>query len=175
MSTPRVYIACLSSYNNGDLHGDWINLDGSEEISRRISLILDSSQTPEAEEYAIHDHEYCGSIYEYSGIDELKQIAKAYQAAQSEGIEWADLVAYCEYQSEDLSPEAVTSYQERFAGSACSLQEWCESFLEESSQFDECSDTLRRYFNIEAYARDMEINDVFTIDRPGETLVFWHQ
>lgn len=175
MSTPRVYIACLSSYNNGDLHGDWINLNGSEEISRRISLILDSSPVSKAKEYAIHDHEYCGNIHEYSGIDEINEIVNAYQAAQSEGIEWADLVAYCEYQSEDLSPEAVKSYQERFAGSAYSLQAWCESFLEESGQFEECSETLRRYFNIEAYARDLEINDVFTIDRLGETLVFWHQ
>ncbi len=175
MSKPRAYVACLASYNNGDLHGSWIELDGGENISERIAKMLASSPAPDAEEYAIHDHEFCGDLHEYSGIDDLNKIADAYETAHSEGIEWADLVAYCEYQSEDLTPEAVRTYQERFAGSASSIESWCDDYLEDSGQIEEIPDNLRSYFNIEAYARDMEINDVFTIDRPGEILVFWHQ
>ena len=33
---------------------------------------------------------------------------------------------------------------------------------------------LQYYFNFESYARDMEINDVFTVSISGNTHVFWH-
>ncbi|WP_197724637.1 antirestriction protein ArdA [Sphingobium amiense] len=31
-TTPRIYVACLAAYNNGYLHGEWINeeADASE-------------------------------------------------------------------------------------------------------------------------------------------------
>ena len=27
MDTPKIYVACLAAYNNGILHGQWINVD----------------------------------------------------------------------------------------------------------------------------------------------------
>jgi antirestriction protein len=41
---PRIYVACLSAYNAGKLHGAWIDVDGKdadalqEEITRRVLL-----------------------------------------------------------------------------------------------------------------------------------------
>lgn len=45
--TPRVYIACLASYNNGTLHGAWIDADQEpEDIQDAINQILRDSKYP---------------------------------------------------------------------------------------------------------------------------------
>ena len=56
--TPRIYVACLAAYNNGQLHGAWIDADQSADaIHEEIRAMLASSPTPGAEEWAIHDYE----------------------------------------------------------------------------------------------------------------------
>ncbi|MEA9660691.1 antirestriction protein ArdA [Xanthomonas campestris] len=48
MSTPRIYVACLASYNNGVLHGRWIELDGADldEVRGEIAEMLRESEFP---------------------------------------------------------------------------------------------------------------------------------
>jgi len=36
--TPRVYVACLASYNNGILHGEWIDATDADEIREEIAF-----------------------------------------------------------------------------------------------------------------------------------------
>ena len=53
-----IYVACLASYNNGCLHGAWLDLthvSHVEDIQEGIDWVLATSPTPGAEEYAIHD------------------------------------------------------------------------------------------------------------------------
>ena len=53
-----VYIACLASYNNGILHGAWLDLEGDideEDIQAGIDWVLATSPEPGAEEWAMHD------------------------------------------------------------------------------------------------------------------------
>ncbi len=57
-STPRIYIACLAAYNNGHLHGAWIDADqDADQIRDAIAAMLARSPVEDAEEYAIHDYE----------------------------------------------------------------------------------------------------------------------
>ncbi len=44
----RIYAACLASYNNGTLHGEWIDLDGKDEsdVDEEIRLMLKASPYP---------------------------------------------------------------------------------------------------------------------------------
>jgi antirestriction protein len=45
--TPRIYVACLSAYNNGHLHGRWIDADrDADDIRKDIKSML--SQSPMA-------------------------------------------------------------------------------------------------------------------------------
>ncbi|MDT9165744.1 antirestriction protein ArdA, partial [Escherichia coli] len=55
---PRIYVACLAAYNNGILHGAWI--DAAREpwaIYDDIRRMLRASPITDAEEWAIHDYE----------------------------------------------------------------------------------------------------------------------
>lgn len=52
------YIACLASYNNGTLHGAWVDLELVEDvddIQECIAWVMATSSEPGAEEYAVHD------------------------------------------------------------------------------------------------------------------------
>ncbi len=52
----RIYVACLVAYNNGNLHGAWINACQDEDaIHNEIRDMLKASPIENAEEYAIHD------------------------------------------------------------------------------------------------------------------------
>ncbi|HBL92812.1 MAG TPA: hypothetical protein DD375_04790, partial [Hyphomonas sp.] len=51
---PRVYVACLAAYNNGRLHGAWINATEPDEIMEHVRAMLAASPEPDAEEWAIH-------------------------------------------------------------------------------------------------------------------------
>ena len=55
---PRIYVACLASYNAGTLHGKWINANqDADDIAAEVTAMLAESPEPGAEEWAIHDSE----------------------------------------------------------------------------------------------------------------------
>ena len=57
-SSPRIYVACLAAYNNGFLHGAWIDADhDADQIRDEIVTMLARSPIAHAEEYATHDFE----------------------------------------------------------------------------------------------------------------------
>lgn len=77
-ATPQIYVACLASYNNGDLHGDWINCDqDAEGINKEIKAMLELSDEEDAEEFAIHDFDQWQGIQidEYESIDKVAELA----------------------------------------------------------------------------------------------------
>jgi len=51
---PRVYVACLAAYNNGRLHGAWIEVTKPDVIMEHVRAMLAASPEPNAEEWAIH-------------------------------------------------------------------------------------------------------------------------
>jgi len=52
---PQIYIACLSAYNNGKLHGNWVTVDGDvDDLEAAIAEVIKTSPEPDAEEWAIH-------------------------------------------------------------------------------------------------------------------------
>ena len=56
---PAIWVGCLAAYNNGRLHGRWIDLAKDlEDIEEEIQNILKSSPEPNAEEWEIMDTEY---------------------------------------------------------------------------------------------------------------------
>lgn len=75
---PRIYVASLSDYNNGRLHGCWIRAaQAPERIYDEIRQMLDASPSPNAEEWVIHDHEGLGSrpLAETESIDIISRTA----------------------------------------------------------------------------------------------------
>lgn len=78
MDTPQIYVACLAAYNNGILHGEWI--DATQDVNTiydEIHKMLANSPIEDAEEFAIHDFEGFGGaqIDEYDSINDVAELA----------------------------------------------------------------------------------------------------
>lgn len=78
MDTPQIYVACLAAYNNGILHGEWIDAtQDANTIYDEIHEMLAKSPIEDAEEFAIHDFEGFGGaqISEYDSINDVAELA----------------------------------------------------------------------------------------------------
>ena len=162
----RIYMACLASYNNGILHGCWIDpLEGVEAVQEAIAKMLAASPTEGAEEYALHGYEgFEGvSLSEYEGLESIYEMAFFIEDNTSLG---AALIA--QFHSLEDAKIAITDH---YAGCYRSVEDFAQEITEETTDIP---DSLRFYIDYEKMARDMLINDVFAIELAhDEVHVFW--
>ena len=166
-SNPRIYVACLAAYNNGFLHGAWIDADqDAGQIRDEIAGMLVRSPVEDSEEYAIHDYEgFEGvSISDYAGIDSVARIATfiAEHGALGAGL--------LEQFGGDMD-HAESTLEDGYQGQFASLADYMEELTTESVTIPEA---LRYYVDWEGMARDAEMGgDLFTIETAhGEVHVF---
>ncbi|MCB8911077.1 antirestriction protein ArdA [Rhodococcus rhodochrous] len=174
----RVYVASLSDYNAGVLHGEWFDLDvysDAEELMTDIqTMVLDKSPTAAkdpftvAEEWAIHDYEGFGGfrIGEYEDLQALIDFAEMIDAHGQPFAIWA------EYQGYTLSeaPEHEQSFVDSFIGNVTVFDYAC-SCAEDLLQG--VPDEVARYFDYQQYARDMVMaGDVFEVVDGGDSYLF---
>lgn len=163
----RIYAACLASYNNGILHGCWI--DGEQDVEAIYTEnreMLKASPIADAEEYVIHDYEgFAGvSIAEYQGIEIIVELAAFI-------VEHGELGSkLLEYFGDDIV-EAQTMMDERYYGCYSSVADYAEELTEEITTVP----THHRYYvDYEKLAQDMEINDILAIEAGLEEVhIFW--
>lgn len=156
---PAIYIACLSAYNNGKLHGAWINADRDvDEIQEDIEYILSYSPEDDAEEWAIHDYQgFEGlKISEYEGIENVSQLAIA---IAEHGKPFA---VYCNYHCDDAT---VDNFLESYQGCYESEEDFVEEMLKEQGTFAqvEAIGLNPSYIDLEAIARDWFIDSYFSV------------
>jgi antirestriction protein len=153
--TPRVYFASLSAYNNGILHGAWVDLEFKdedqiqEEINAMLKTCPEGLKGEPSEEWAIHDFELGGiKIGESESLADLVKIA---EALENHGE--AFVMAYDNFGNVD---EAVTACEDSYQGVHDSLTAYAEDYMEQTGGLSECPEVLRRYFDFEAFGRDCE-------------------
>ncbi len=162
----RIYVACLAAYNNGILHGAWIDARQDEDAIRdEINAMLKASPEPDAEEYAIHDYEgFEGApIEEYSGIAEVCALAAF---ISEHGVLGGKLVEHFG----DLE-DAKTALEDHYHGAFKSTADFAQVLTEETTQIPQ---NLLYYIDYELMARDLEINDVLSIETGIDQVhIFW--
>jgi antirestriction protein len=167
--SPAIYIASLADYNNGVLHGAWIDAARDpEEIQADINAILASSREANAEEWAIHDYEQFGRarIYEHDSVEQVSRIAKAIQEHGYAFSAWIDVF--------DGAPESfdIDSFHEAYLGHYDSVQEYVEQMADDLGYDEELAklpEHLQSYARIDyaAIARDMQLSgDIATVNDP---------
>jgi antirestriction protein len=129
--TPRIYVASLSDYNAGRLHGRWIDATQDREaIFDEIQAMLADSPEAIAEEFAIHDFDDFGGIRlgEWEDVDHVCELAAALVAHGLAFAAW--------YASADV--EAATSlaeqFQEAYCGEFDSLADYAKSWRPRSAR-----------------------------------------
>ncbi len=169
--TPRIYAACLSSYNNGKLYGEWIDCDrDSDEIMTDIKAMLSRSPMAEieaCEEWAIHDYEgFKGlKISEYEGIDRVAELAAA---IEEHGEAFAAYV-------ECFGDSEIDEFEERYRGS----YEHKRAFTEE--HYSELIDRVEKvglnssYIDFETLERDLFMSEFAGIREGYEALHVFYE
>lgn len=155
-TTPRIYVACLAAYNNGFLHGTWIDANQDEEAIRtEIQEMLAQSPIANAEECAIHDYEgFCGlRLSEYEAIEKVSEIAAM---IEEHGEAWAKFAEY-----EGIEYATREHFEEAYAGEWLLEEDFAEKLAEETMEIPE---NLIMYIDFEKLARDLFINDYFSAD-----------
>jgi antirestriction protein len=156
MSTnPRVYVACLAAYNNGRLHGEWIDADQSaDELHAAVQRMLAASPEPGAEEWAIHDYEGFGELRlsEWESFERVSAIA--------EGIaEHGD--AFSAWLSYDTSRDVtdMQAFEDAYRGEWDSLRAYAEGFADDIGLYDAAEKSGSHYVtvDIDALERDLDI------------------
>lgn len=162
----RIYVACLAAYNNGTLHGAWINANQDAwEIWNEVSAMLNASPIEEAEEWAIHDYEgFQGiTISEWEGFERVSDIA-AFIAEHGEL--GGKLIAYF-----GSLQDAQSAIGDQYAGEYRSTADFVQEMTEQGTEIPK---SLQYYIDWNAMARDWEINDILTIETGFENVhVFW--
>ena len=156
-TTPRIYVACLAAYNNGILHGRWIDADqGVDHIWDEVKAMLEASPVEEvAEEWAIHDYEgFEGvSLSEWEGLESVHQIATF---IDEHGPLAAKLLEHY-----DLD-QAKTALEDNYHGCYSSLSDYAEQFTSDTSEVPQ---HLQAYIDYERMAQDWEMSgDIFTVE-----------
>lgn len=165
----RIYVADLAAYNNGKLHGVWIDAtQDMDDIQDQINDMLKNSPEGFAEEYAIHDYEGFNGygLSEYEGIEAVHEIAcfiEEYPAIAGE------LLSHFGGDIEETRKAAEESY----SGCYASLADYAQELTEDTS---EIPNHLEMYIDYDRMARDMEMSgNVFTIETAHDEIhVFWN-
>lgn len=166
---PRIYAACLAAYNNGQLHGRWIEATTPDEIMGEVRAMLAASPIPSAEEWAIHDYEGFegASLSEYESFETVCALA---EFITERGRLGAKLYRHF---GDDL--EQARAAFDDYAGEFQSLADFAEGMIRETGAG--VPDHLQYYIDWQAMGRDMELNgDVFTVTLGFDQVhVFWNR
>ncbi len=165
----RIYVADLSAYNNGKLHGVWIDAtDDIDDIQDQINEMLENSPEEDSEEYAIHDYEGFDGyrLSEYEGIQSAHEIACFIDDNPELGGELLN------HFGGDLE-DAQKAIEEDYMGCYSSLADYAQELTNETVIVPE---HLTYYIDYEKMGRDMELNgDLYTIETAhDEVHIFWN-
>ena len=164
---PRIYVACLAAYNNGCLHGRWIDATTPDEIMAEVRTMLAASPIPGSDEWALHDHEGFegASLSEYASFETVCALA---DFIAEHGRLGAKVYGYF---GNDLD-EARAAFED-YAGEYRSSADFAEELTRDTGT--EIPPSLDYYIDWQALARDMALNGEILVFQTGfdEVHVFW--
>jgi antirestriction protein len=145
-STPKIYVACLSAYNSGHLHGLWIDAtQEAEEIKDDIEWMLSWSpvaddevcvhEVSRREEWAIHDYENFESL-SLGENENLEYISKLAQALD-ETKDAEAMAAWLNYAQGLIRNPNIEELVEKFDNYYCGHWETERDFILKSSEIEE--------------------------------------
>lgn len=165
LGNPRIYVACLASYNAGVLHGAWIDATDVDTIEEAIQAMLSESQRPDAGEYAIHEYENFHGL-KISESEDIDRVAELGALIDEHGAIFA---AYANHVGVDYATEE--SFEDACCGEWDSERAYAE-YLFDELYLHEVPEHIQRYIDYEAFARDLFMGDYFSAEAASGVYVF---
>lgn len=163
---PRIYVACLASYIDGELHGTWIDAtQDKDKIYSEIHAMLAESDYEDADEFAIHDYDNFGDveIHEYETIVNVSKLAKFIDKHGKLGAKVLE-----HYGDVDGAEEAL---MDRYHGAWESELTFSSDFFDDMYARD-IPENVKCYIDYEQFSQALFINDFISFQADGKTHVF---
>lgn len=170
---PKVWVASLSDYNAGRLHGAWVDVADEDSLWAGIRQVLATSPVPGAEEWAFHDYEGFSPVElgEYEAVEDVVRLAAGITEHGPAFAHFANLVGW-------RDAERLRHFDEAYEGHFEDLGAYGDYLIEAydfESAIQELPELLIPYVRIEAaaFARDMELGGmIMTSEGDGGVYVF---
>lgn len=157
-----IYVACLAAYNNGKLHGKWIDAcQDYQGIHAEISKMLKESPEPGAKEWALHDYEGFLGI-KFSKSPNLRRVSAVARLLETEGDPfaiWYETQNGSYFDAEELEEKFLKQWQ----GMHDSEADFAEYLLDSTNALKELPGWAKGYFNFDAYARDLSLSGEYSL------------
>lgn len=183
---PRIYVASLSDYNAGILHGQWLAADVPADVLHEgvAEMLADSPATKRwgepAEEWAIHDFEGFGPVHlsEYENLEHVAALAHGITEHGPAFAAYASLIG-------SIDPDQLGEFEDRYQGEHESLLAYGEQLLEDLGidldrildGTDEFLGPIRNYIHLDVpgWVRDLELSgDISTAASDTGVYVFFN-
>ena len=165
----KIYLTNLGKYNEGELLGEWVELpvsqDELKEVFKRIGI------NEQYEEYFITDYE-CDfyEVGEYENLDTLNEIAEKLNELEEEESTFAKaLMSECGY-TLDEAIEKVNNGDYRIYSDCNDMTDVAYEVVEECGYLNNVPENVARYFDYEAFGRDLGIEGTFIFLDNGDCL-----
>lgn len=154
---PAVFIGCLASYNEGEIYGDWLNLDdyiSLDDFEEAVAAILKSSPAPLAEEYMVQDHEG----YSNYPVSEYEPLANLHKLGRGILVYGEAYAIFCTHRGEVAH---YTDFREAYCGVYDNIGSYGENLFYRSGGKINPKAYIN-YFNFEDFARDKLQSDFYS-------------
>lgn len=156
----NIYLTNLGKYNEGELIGEWVQLPISNEELQKVFERIGINK--EYEEYFITDYE-CDfyEIGEYESISTLNEMAEKFDDLDEEQEQVVKvLMSECGYDL-DGAIEKAESGDYRIYTDCNDMTDVAYAVVEECDYLRNVPETVARYFDYEAFGRDLGIEGSF--------------
>lgn len=164
-TNPSIWVGCLAAYNNGHLHGKWIEVTTTDEIQDEINNVLNTSPVPGAEEWDIFDHEGLGSDISC----DLEEIVAKADFMKEHGDVGIAVLGHCGGDLEDAQ-----NMLDNYCGEYDNEIAYAEELFQECYAHD-MPENLRYYFDTERFARDLFLDGYISLDSNNHTVFVFQQ
>lgn len=156
----KVWVGCLASYNAGNLHGEWFELDDfsdCDEWSEKIQAMLKAGPAPDAEEWHICDHEGFHGV-EVARYESLETVFGWHELFEEHEHVPAAVVAHL------IGEDRVEHIEDIYRGT---YEDAGDYAAEMSEGMGDVPQYLENYIDWEKMERDMELGGDISILETG--------
>jgi antirestriction protein len=158
--TPRAWIGCLGCYNSGRLIGKWIpGIECDDLHSAGLTDSAGKCNQCGADEFLALDHENFLGLLDGGEPNPMECYEMAVQLESVQEYERDILKAWL---SNGMDFD-LDSMRECYIGEYSSDEDMAQEYIDNTGLLSDVPDYLSRYFDIQAYARDMMF-DMFEAD-----------
>lgn len=149
ITVPAVYVGTYHQYNCGSIFGKWFDLTDFDDEDAFYDACRTLHAGEDDPELMFQDWEGIPSPFASESSVSWAFI-EAFRQAQDEGravafVAWAEYTGECDYDA----------FDDAYYGEAESEEDFAYGFVEDNGLLNDVPESLRVYFDYEAYARDL--------------------